>query len=106
MAVQAKNLQCCAQGQISPMSYFHLVKRNPLNKMDLSLSCLFKILNSLDFDTDNEIQPKLDSLGLPQVLKTQLMSLMHHLAEADIEEKMSLVCQGYKIPLYEFCICD
>ena len=104
MAVQAKNLQCCAQGQISPMSYFHLVKRNPLSKMDLSLSCLFEILNSLDFEHNDEIQPELDSLDLPQVLETQLMSLMHYLAEADIDEKMSLVCQGYKIPLY--CICD
>ena len=74
--------------------------------MELTLACLFEILNSLDFENGDEIQPKLDSLDLPQVLEDELWSLMHYLAEADIDEKMSLVCQGYKIPLYEFCICD
>ena len=62
--------------------------------MDLSLSCLFKILNSLDFENGDGIQPKLDSPDLPQVLEDELWSLMHYLAEADIDEKMSLVCQG------------
>ena len=85
---------------------FTLVKRNPWNKMELTLACLFEILNSLDFENGDEIQPKLDSLDLPQVLEDELWSLMHYLAEADIDEKMSLVCQGYKIPLYEFCIFD
>ena len=74
--------------------------------MELTLACLFEILNSLDFENGDEIQPKLDSLDLPKVLEDELWSLMHYLAEADIDEKMSLVCQGYKIPLYEFCICD
>ena len=101
MAAQAKNLQCSAKRQVLPMSYFHSVKRNPLTKMDLSYSCLFVILNSIDFDTDTGIQSKLDSLGLPEVLKNQIMSLMYHLSEADLEEKMFLVSQGYKIPLYD-----
>ena len=69
--------------------------------MDLSYSCLFVILNSLNFDTETGIQSKLDSLGLPPVLKKEIMSLMYHLAEADLEEKMFLVSQGYKIPLYD-----
>ena len=69
--------------------------------MDLSFSCLFVILNSIDFDTDTGIQSKLDSLGLPEVLKNQIMFLMYHLSEADLEEKMFLVSQGYKIPLYD-----
>ena len=74
--------------------------------MELALSCLFKILNSLDFENGDEIQSKLDSLDLPQVLEDELWSLMHYLAEASLDEKMLLVSQGYKIPLYEFCIFD
>ena len=93
-------MQCSAQRQVLPMSYFHSVKRNPLTKMDLSLSCLFKILNSIDFDTDTGIQSKLDRLGLPEVLKNQIISLMYQLSEADLEEKMFLVSQGFTIPLY------
>ena len=69
--------------------------------MDLTLACLFEILNSLDFENGDEIQPKLDSLDLPQVLEDELWSLMHYLAEASLEQKMMIVSQGYKIPLYE-----
>ena len=80
---------------------FTLVKRNPLKKMDLFMACLFEIINSLDFENGDEIQPKLDSLDLPQVLEDELWSLMHYLAEASLEQKIMLVSQGYKIPLYE-----
>ena len=69
--------------------------------MDLFLARLFEILNSLDFENGDEIQPKLHSLDLPQVLEDELWSLMHYLAEASLEQKMMLVSQGYKIPLYE-----
>ena len=78
-----------------------LVNRNPLQRMDLFVACLFQILNSLDLENGDEIQPKLDRLNLPQALEEELWSLMLYLAEASIEQKMELISQGYKIPLYE-----
>ena len=69
--------------------------------MDLFVACLFQILNSLDLENGDEIQPKLDRLNLPQALEEELWSLMLYLAEASIEQKMELISQGYKIPLYE-----
>ena len=69
--------------------------------MDLFVACLFQILNSLDLENGDEIQPKLERQNLPQALEEELWSLMLYLAEASIEQKMELISQGYKIPLYE-----
>ena len=69
--------------------------------MDLFVSCLFQILHSLDLENGDEIQPKLARLNLPKALEEELWSLMFYLAEASLEQKMELVSQGYKIPLYE-----